>query len=223
MTEAKVAAVVITHGPHPDLDACLRVLGDQVDELAVVANLPGPLRGLPASTTVVRNPRPVGFAANANRGVAATTAPFVIIANPDAVADPGAVAALTEFLVDHPQAGIAGPEMRYPDGTWQPSRRRFPTVLGTVIRRTPLRLLLRDPAGTARTTTSTTARPAPCALTGCSAASCACAGRCSTTWVGSTRAIASTARTSTWGTPPTSRGGSRGTCPKRRWSTATPQ
>jgi len=145
MTEAKVAAVVITHGPHPDLDACLRVLGDQVDELAVVANLPGPLHGVPASSTIVRNPRPVGFAANANRGVAATTAPFVIIANPDAVAEPGAVAALTGFLVDHPQAGITGPEMRYPDGTWQPSRRRFPTVLGTVIRRTPLRLLLRDP------------------------------------------------------------------------------
>ena len=31
--------------------------------------------------------------------------------------------------------------MRYPDGTWQPSRRRFPTVAGTLVRRTPLRLL----------------------------------------------------------------------------------
>jgi hypothetical protein len=32
----------------------------------------------------------------------------------------------------------------WPDGTWQPSLRRFPTVVGTVWRRTPLRLL-RDP------------------------------------------------------------------------------
>ena len=31
--------------------------------------------------------------------------------------------------------------MLWPDGTWQPSRRRFPTVLGTIYRRTPLRLL----------------------------------------------------------------------------------
>jgi N-acetylglucosaminyl-diphospho-decaprenol L-rhamnosyltransferase len=141
---ASVAAVVITHGPHPDLDDCLGALRDQVDELAVVANLPDPLDSLPAGTTVVTNPRPVGFAANANRGVAATSAPFVVIANPDAVADPGAVAAPTQFLTAHPRAGIVGPEMRYPDGTWQPSRRRFPTVLGTLVRRTPVRLLLRD-------------------------------------------------------------------------------
>ncbi len=32
--------------------------------------------------------------------------------------------------------------MVYPDGTPQPSRRRFPTVTGTVVRRTPLRRLV---------------------------------------------------------------------------------
>ena len=35
--------------------------------------------------------------------------------------------------------GIAAPQMRWPDGTWQPSRRRFPTVRGTIVRRTPFR------------------------------------------------------------------------------------
>ena len=29
--------------------------------------------------------------------------------------------------------------MLWPDGSWQPSRRRFPTVRGTIVRRTPLR------------------------------------------------------------------------------------
>lgn len=140
---AQVAAVVITHGPHPDLAACLGALAGQVDELVLVANLPDPLGPLPAGTTVVANPRPLGFAANANRGVAATSAPFVVVANPDAVAEPGAVASLVAFLAERPRAGVAGPEMRYPDGTWQPSRRRFPTVTGTVVRRTPLRHVLR--------------------------------------------------------------------------------
>jgi N-acetylglucosaminyl-diphospho-decaprenol L-rhamnosyltransferase len=41
------------------------------------------------------------------------------------------------------RCGIAGPQMRYADGSWQPSRRRFPTVGGTVVRRTPLRLVVR--------------------------------------------------------------------------------
>jgi N-acetylglucosaminyl-diphospho-decaprenol L-rhamnosyltransferase len=144
MTAPATAAVVITHGPHPDLGACLDALVGEVDELIVVANLPDDLGPLPDGARVVTNPSPVGFAANANRGVAACTAPFVFLANPDAVAEPGAVTTMTEFLRTHPRAGIVGPEMLYPDGTWQPSRRRFPTLLGTVVRRTPLRLVLRS-------------------------------------------------------------------------------
>jgi GT2 family glycosyltransferase len=49
---------------------------------------------------------------------------------------------LRDFMAAHPRCGIAGPRMVYPDGTWQPSRRRFPTIVGTVVRRTPLRLVL---------------------------------------------------------------------------------
>ncbi len=37
--------------------------------------------------------------------------------------------------------GLPGPQLQWPDGRWQPSRRRFPTVGGTLIRRTPLRSL----------------------------------------------------------------------------------
>lgn len=137
-----VAAVVVTHGPHPDLPACLAALDAQVDELVVVANLPGPLPGIPARATVVENDRPAGFAANVNRGVARTTAPFVVVANPDAVAAPGAVAVLADFALARPRCGVAGPRLEWPDGRWQPSRRRFPTVGGTLVRRTPLRLLV---------------------------------------------------------------------------------
>ena len=60
---------------------------------------------------------------------------------PDAVPEPGAVAALAAFAEARPRCGIAGPQLVWPDGTWQPSRRRFPTVRGTIVRRTPLRKL----------------------------------------------------------------------------------
>lgn len=141
---SRVAAVVITHGPHEDLAACLAAVAEQADELVVVANLPGPVEGLPASATVVRSPHPQGYAANANLGVAATTAPYVVVANPDAVARPGAVATLVTFADAHPRAGVVGPGLVYADGSWQASRRSFPTVAGTLVRRTPLRLLF-DP------------------------------------------------------------------------------
>jgi N-acetylglucosaminyl-diphospho-decaprenol L-rhamnosyltransferase len=138
----RVAGVVITHGPDPDLGECLRSLVGQVDELVVIENLAGSLPALPAEARVIRNARPRGFAANANLGIDATTTPYVVIANPDAVARAGAVATLLEHAEAHPRCGIAGPELRYPDGAWQPSRRRFPAVWGTLVRRTPLRLVL---------------------------------------------------------------------------------
>ena len=51
-------------------------------------------------------------------------------------------AALREFADAHPRCGVAAPRLVYPDGRHQPSRRRFPTVSGTIVRRTPLRSVL---------------------------------------------------------------------------------
>ena len=134
-----VAGVVVTHGPDPDLECCLAALGPQVDELVVVANPPAPT----VDAELIVNARPLGFAANANRGIAATTAPLVVVANPDTQARPDAVGLLREFAETHPRAGVVGPQLQFPGGSWQPSRRRFPTVTGTLVRRTPLRKVLR--------------------------------------------------------------------------------
>ena len=138
-----VAAVVVTHGPEPWLGRCLAALESQVEELVVVRNLPTDLPVSAANPVVLSNDRPAGLSRNLNRGIAATSAPWVVVANPDTVADPGAVEALLRFSSSHPRAGIAGPRLRTADGEWQPSRRRFPTVSGTVVRRTPLRYLIR--------------------------------------------------------------------------------
>ncbi len=76
-----------------------------------------------------------------NLGVAAASGEYVLFTNPDAIPEPGAIAALADFADAHPRAGLVGPLVFWPDGRWQPSLRRFPTVLGTIWRRTPLRLL----------------------------------------------------------------------------------
>jgi N-acetylglucosaminyl-diphospho-decaprenol L-rhamnosyltransferase len=135
------AAIVIWTPGDPDPGPCLDSLAPQVDELVLTVN-PG---GSPSTSgaTVIENERTLGFGANINRGVAASTAPFVVASNPDIEVTPGAVAALTAFAEAHARCGIAAPQLRYPDGSWQPSRRSFPTVRGTLVRRTPLRRLLR--------------------------------------------------------------------------------
>jgi N-acetylglucosaminyl-diphospho-decaprenol L-rhamnosyltransferase len=138
----KVSAVVISHGHAGELEQSLSALAPQVDELLVIANIPGSLPAtLPESARVLVNDAPLSFAANANLGGANTAHELVLIANPDAVPEPGAVSALRDFMAAHPRAGAAGPRMLYSDGTWQASRRSFPTVGGTLVRRTPLRLL----------------------------------------------------------------------------------
>jgi hypothetical protein len=138
----KVSAVVVSHGHGAELRELLPVLRAQVDELVVVENVSGDLGAVPQGSRVLVNVHPYGFAANVNRGIEETRGEYVLVANPDAVPAADAVALLAAFADAHPRCGVAGPRMLYPDGTWQPSRRRFPTVAGTLVRRTPLRLLL---------------------------------------------------------------------------------
>ncbi len=141
----KVSAVVISHGHASELEGSLPALAPQVDELLVIANIAGSVPpALPDGARVLINERPLSFAANANLGAEQTQHELVLIANPDAVPEPGAVEILRTFLEQHPRAGVVGPRMLYSDGSWQASRRRFPTVGGTIVRRTPLRLLF-DP------------------------------------------------------------------------------
>ena len=145
----KVSAVVVSHGHAEELARSLPALVSQVDETVVIANLPGSVADVPAEVRVLENPRPLSLAANVNLGTAATSGEYVLNVNPDAIVEPGAVTALSRFADAHARCGIAGPEMQWPDGSWQPSRRRFPTVRGTIVRRTPLRRL-RPPYETQR-------------------------------------------------------------------------
>ncbi len=134
-----VSAVVVSHGHADEVDALLPELVPQVDEVVVIANVPGSSWIVPAGVRVIENARPMPLAANVNLGTAATSGDWVLNVNPDAVPTPGAVDALVAVGESRPRCGIAGPQMLWPDGTWQPSRRRFPTVGGTIVRRTPLR------------------------------------------------------------------------------------
>ncbi|MBA3717979.1 MAG: glycosyltransferase family 2 protein [Actinobacteria bacterium] len=141
VTASSVSGAVVSHGHARELASSLPALAPQVDELVVVANLPGSLPSELHGARLIENDRPVSYAANLNVAIAATSGELVVACNPDAVPAPDAVSVLASFMGNHPRCGVAGPLMLDPDGTWQPSRRRFPTVVGTLVRRTPLRRL----------------------------------------------------------------------------------
>jgi N-acetylglucosaminyl-diphospho-decaprenol L-rhamnosyltransferase len=136
-----VAAVVVFTRGDPDPGPCLETLVPQAGETVLVANPPGPPPMVPAGVRVLWNDERLGFGASINRGIAATEADFVAVSNPDTRTAPDALRVLSDFAEARPRCGIAGPQMSYSDGSWQPTRRRFPTVSGTLVRRTPLRLL----------------------------------------------------------------------------------
>jgi N-acetylglucosaminyl-diphospho-decaprenol L-rhamnosyltransferase len=137
----RVSAVVVSHHHRTELAESLPALVPQVDEALVIANVHGSSPERTYGARVIENRRPASFAANINSGVRETTGELVLVSNPDAVPELGAVTVLREFMQLRPRCGVAGPQLVYPDGSWQPSRRSFPTVSGTLVRRTPLRRL----------------------------------------------------------------------------------
>ena len=64
----KVSAIVVSHGHADELERSLPALAAQVDDLLVIANLPGSVGAVPEGVRVLENERPLSFAANINIG-----------------------------------------------------------------------------------------------------------------------------------------------------------
>jgi N-acetylglucosaminyl-diphospho-decaprenol L-rhamnosyltransferase len=91
---------------------------------------------------VIRKDRRHGFATNCNIGATAAAGRHLLFLNPDTTLTSGAIDALVDHLEANPGVGLVGPRLIFPDGSPQPSARRFPRPLATLIRRTPVRWLL---------------------------------------------------------------------------------
>ncbi len=81
------------------------------------------LPALPAHGQWLRPGRNLGFGGGANAGVAETHGPWLLILNPDATPEPGALDRLVEGFEAHPGAAGLAPRLIGPDGqgqwTWQ--------------------------------------------------------------------------------------------------------
>src|SRR5215212_10215254 len=83
-------------------------------------------------------PANLGFTRGNNVGIAASRGKYIFVLNPDTVACPGSIAALADYMEEHVEVGIAGPRLLNPDGSLQPSRRRFPTLVAALVESTPV-------------------------------------------------------------------------------------
>ncbi len=70
----------------------------------------------------------LGYSRGNNAGLRAAAGRYILILNPDAEVVGEALAQMVAYMDDHPQAGLLGPQLLYPDQTVQSTRRRFPTL-----------------------------------------------------------------------------------------------
>ncbi len=133
---ADLAVVIVNYNAGDYLRRCLdsveRGAGGAAVEVVVVDNASadgsaGAARGRPG-VRLIENPNNRGLSAGWNQGIRATTAPFVLLLNPDAEIAAGDLSRLVKVAEAHPRAGVVGPLVRNPDGTVYESGRRFPSV-----------------------------------------------------------------------------------------------
>jgi hypothetical protein len=80
------------------------------------------------------NDENLGFARANNVGIAHATGRYVFLVNSDIEAPGGSFASLVSFLDAHPEAGMAGPRVRQPDGKTQRSCMGYPTLWNSFCR-----------------------------------------------------------------------------------------
>ena len=135
------AAVVVNYEAGDLLTACVTsLLADDSagpPEIVVVDNgsRDGSVSRLQAAhpdVAVVVPGHNLGYAAAANIGIAATSAPVVVVCNPDLEVAPGAAATALARFAAEPDLAALGPRIVNPDGTQYPSARRDPGIVDSI-------------------------------------------------------------------------------------------
>lgn len=131
-----LSIIIVNWNTRDLLRACLRSLPltDPASEIIVVdsASADGSadmVRAEFPAVTLIASPDNLGYSRGNNVGLARSQGDFVFILNPDTQVAPHALPHLLAALHADPQVGVVGPLLRYPDGSVQASRRRFPTLL----------------------------------------------------------------------------------------------
>jgi N-acetylglucosaminyl-diphospho-decaprenol L-rhamnosyltransferase len=130
-----VSAVIVSYNVRDLLLQCIASLrADGVEHIVVVDNASKDgsaeaARRADPEVDVVALDENLGFGSGANRGVARTSTPYVVVLNPDLEVEPGATKALVDVLDRMPDVGVVAPRIQTPDGRLYPSARTFPDMV----------------------------------------------------------------------------------------------
>jgi len=132
-----LSIIIVSWNVRDLLRACLASIADGRGDLSldVIVVDSGSADGTPAMVrddfpwvTLIARPDNVGFPRGNNIGIRQARGEKILLLNPDTEVAGDALATMVNFLESHPDVGVVGPQLRYPEGAIQSSRRRFPTV-----------------------------------------------------------------------------------------------
>ncbi len=133
-----LSVLIVNWNTRNVLAACLRAIPEAVAPLAsetiVVDNRstdgsPEMVRANFPWVRLIENGENVGFVRATNRAIAESRGDYLLLLNSDAIAPPGSLARMVSFMRDHSDAGAVAPKLVNPDGSFQASYARFPTLL----------------------------------------------------------------------------------------------
>ena len=85
---------------------------------------------------LIANEENRGFTAANNQGLALSHGRHLLLLNPDTEIVGNALATMVSYIDHNAAVGVVGPQILYPDGSLQPSRRRFPTLATALVEST---------------------------------------------------------------------------------------
>jgi GT2 family glycosyltransferase len=141
----QISAILVNYNAGDELRRALQSIADDMApqgwEAIVVDNHSSDCSAAIAQefapkASILRNHENVGFARAVNQGLAVTSAPLVLIMNPDCRLLAGAIGSLRAEIEPRKSCAIAGPKILNPDGTLQGSARGDPDMLTGLFGRT---------------------------------------------------------------------------------------
>ena len=148
----ELAAVIVNYNAGPEIRSALQSIAAEMTgrewEALVIDNVSTDgssdyVWEFSPQARVLRNTVNVGFGRGINQGVAESSAPLVLIMNPDCRLESGTLTKMRAELELRPRCAIVGPRVLDPDGSEQGSARGDPDMLTGLFGRTgPLRHLI---------------------------------------------------------------------------------
>jgi GT2 family glycosyltransferase len=138
-----VSVVIVSWNCRQLLGECLKSLrhspAREVSQIIVVDNAssdgtPDAVRREFPEVELMESGGNLGFAQGNNLGMEGASGDYLCLINPDVVVQSGCISRLLNYLQDHPDVGMIGPQIIGPDGAVQRSCMRTPTLWNQLCR-----------------------------------------------------------------------------------------